>query len=146
MSSSMRSSQSGAKKSKPSRWSRGRSVRKKMIRPSPRPQRARASPPVPPRDSMALVRGTSLIEGNRSGPPLGRDRLRVDGARRERRRPFVERYLTRLGERSADDCLRRLVVEDERALVVRDQRRRREVRRELAGEDQNEVLVPSFLH
>src|SRR5712692_7067323 len=97
-------------------------------------------------DPEALVCCAPLIEGDPCRPALGWERLGVDGPGREARRPFVKRHLAGLGERATDDRLRRLVVEDERALNVGDQRRSCKVRRELAGEDENEMLVSSLLH
>ena len=53
----------------------------------------------------------------------------------------VDIDLAHLGERSSDHRFRSLVVEDRVAVLVRDERRRREVRGELAGEDQDQMLL-----
>lgn len=68
------------------------------------------------------------------------------GPRIETFRPFVKRHFPDLCELAADDRLGRLVVEHKRPLIVGDQRWRGEVGRELAGEDENQVLVSPLLH
>src|SRR5215211_652254 len=98
--------------------------------------------PVEARDPKLLVRGPPLVERDPRRPAAGGQRLlRVAGPRHEAPGPVVERHLAGLGERAPDDVLSGLVVEDELTLVVCDQRGCGEVRRELAREDQDEVLV-----
>jgi hypothetical protein len=86
------------------------------------------------------------VEGDPCRAALGRKRLGVGGPRLETRRPLVKRHLADLCERTAHHRLGRLVVEHELPLIVGDQRRRREIRCELAGEDENQVLVSPLLH
>src|ERR671925_610014 len=92
------------------------------------------------RDTELTVRGAALVERDARRPLLRWQRRRVGRPWGEAGRPLVERHLPHLGERAPDHLLRRLVVEDELALGVRDQHRRCEVRRDLPGEDQDQVL------
>jgi hypothetical protein len=93
------------------------------------------------RDLEALVRRAALVESDSCGPLLQRHWLGVEGARLVPARELLDRHLTGLGERDLEDLLGGLVEEDEPAAVVDDHRRRREVRGELASEDQDEVLL-----
>ena len=228
MSNVTRSSQSGAKKRSPSRWSRCRCVRRrwsspraaleeveaeapdpgagvehedgpvverdldarrvpavpKRVRPRCR-HRAAAAPDrqahgdltlsrqkiatIPTSSSACANSGNAVTATSRSTPSTLVIRNRSCAARRsssaipmasapsgsgsessvrgrEPRRPFLQRHLTDLRERPAEDRLGRLVVEDEPASLVGDQRRRREIRRELAGENEHEVLRARLAH
>jgi hypothetical protein len=75
-----------------------------------------------------------------------------DGARGDavgvgRPRRVLGRHLACFRERSTEDLLRGLVVEDEPTVGVGDQRGGREIGRELTGEDEDEVLgPPALLH
>ena len=93
------------------------------------------------RDQVALVRRPALHERDVRRATLGRERLRVRRPGLERLQPLLERELAGLGEPLADDRLGRLVVEDECSFRVRDEARRREIRRELAREDQEELFL-----
>ena len=59
---------------------------------------------------------------------------------------LLARDLAELGEPAADELLGGVVVEDERALGVHEEHGRREVRRQLPGQDQLEALLPRSLH
>src|SRR5919201_915959 len=99
------------------------------------------------RHAIPLVRRAPLVESDPGRPTLERERLvRVEGPRLESPRPFVVRHLTHLRERLTEYRLRRLVEEHEPASLVDDQGRRREVRCELAREDQDEVLLLDTRH
>jgi len=74
------------------------------------------------------------------------DRLAAVSERAEGRGPLLGGHLAALLERATEQGGGCLVVEDERAPVVGDQGRRGEVRGELPGQDQDEVLVPPRLH
>ncbi len=102
--------------------------------------------PVSARDPKAFVRRAALVEGDPRRSAFRRNRLQIGCSGREACHPLVERHLARLRERQAEDFLRRLVVVGEPSFVVGDQHRRGEVRRELAGQDENEVLRPALLH
>src|SRR6476659_3888163 len=97
-------------------------------------------------DQKSLVRRAPLVESDPSGPPLERQRLGVECSWLEPRRPFLLRHLTDLRESAAKDCLRRLVVVDEPAPIVRDQGGRREVGREFTRENEHEVLLSRRSH
>src|SRR5215208_4510134 len=98
------------------------------------------------RHQIPKVRGAAVCERDVGGTLLARERFSCGRPRRELGEPVVERHLADLREPLAEDGLCRLVIEDEAATRVGDQRRRREVRDELAGEDQDELLLALALH
>src|SRR5262249_37397308 len=102
--------------------------------------------PVRALHQITKMRRAMFVERDPRGPTLEGKRFRRDRSRLERRDPVIERYLTRLRKAPADNRLRSLVVEDQIATRVRDERRRRQARRELTRKDQDEMLVPLRVH
>src|SRR4051794_31808653 len=102
--------------------------------------------PVRARDQILPVGRPTLVQRNPRRAKLWGKRLRSERPRLERGEPVVERHLTCLGERPTDNGFGRLVVEDEVPARVCDQRRRRQVRRELTREDQDELLLALRVH
>src|SRR5215212_8664994 len=95
---------------------------------------------------VAKVGRPPLIERDAPRALVGRNRLRIERSRLEAGEPVVERSLLDLGEAAAEHTLRGLVVVDEIPVGVGEERRRRQVRRELARQDQDEMLLPLQLH
>src|SRR6476469_795608 len=98
------------------------------------------------RHPQLLVRGSSLLERDARRPALLGQRRMVPRARREARRELVHVHLADLAELLPDDRLGRFVEENERALGVGDQRRRREIRSQLAREDEDQMFRPCRGH
>ena len=96
---------------------------------------------VPARDPDAHVRRAALVERDPARQSLDRQLLTIGCPRREALRQVVDPDLAHLGEGASHHRLRGLVVEDHVAALVGDERRRREVRSELAGEDEDQVLL-----
>jgi hypothetical protein len=97
--------------------------------------------PVSARDPVLLVCRPPLVERDPRRALLQRNQHVVLGPRGEARRELVERHLAGLGERAPEDLLGRLVVEDELAVGVGDERGRGEIRRELTREDEDQVFL-----
>src|SRR5262245_5153703 len=101
---------------------------------------------VPAQNPQLLVRGTPLLKGDPGRPPLVGQRRVVPCPGLEARRELGQRHLADLGERVPDDLLGGLVEEDEHALGICNQRRRGEIRRQLSGQDQDQMLRPGGGH
>jgi hypothetical protein len=78
-----------------------------------------------------------LVKGH--GPPV--ERFRV-----EEGRPALGRHLVCFRERSTEDLLCGLVVEDEVTFRVSDEHRRCQLRSELAREDEDQILLALAVH
>ena len=77
--------------------------------------------------------------GTSHGPPV--ERFGV-----EEGRPALGRHFACFRERSTEDLLRRLVVEDEAAFRVSDEHRGGQLRSELAREDEDQILLALAVH
>src|SRR5262245_12332331 len=98
------------------------------------------------RDPKLLVRGAPFVQGDPRRTPLGRQGVAVPRPRREGGRPLVHFHLAGIREPAAKYLLGRLVVEHQPTVVVRDRGRRRQIRGELAGEDQDQVFGAALTH
>src|SRR5262245_55234967 len=98
------------------------------------------------RYSIALVSRAAFVESDSGRSAVEGQRLRLERARVEPRRPLVEGHLAHFRERLLDDLLRCLVEEDKATCLVGDERRRGEIRCELAREDQYQMLVARHRH
>jgi hypothetical protein len=92
------------------------------------------------------MRGLPRDECDPERQLLESERLALEIFRREEGRQRLDRHLAALPEAAPEDLFCRLVVEDEVAGSVDDERRRRELRGKLAREDENQVLLsPSLI-
>src|SRR5437867_8826276 len=104
-----------------------------------------ARDPVEACESERGVRLSSFQQRDTAGHLLERHRRTIEPRHAERLGPRLRGELSRLPERPSEDELRWLVVVDEAAVLVGDEHRRRELRRELPRENQHEVLLTPSL-